>query len=99
MYYATTHWRRVLNGYSGSFPYSYIKTREVLGALPDRRQEEAWTLLMSEHVTHALVHEAAFVRDAGARLSSWLQSRGGREIGAVGHDKLFELPGSSQRPG
>jgi hypothetical protein len=99
MYYSTTHWRYLLNGYSGSFPYSYIKTREVLGALPDRRQDEAWTLLMSERVTHALVHETAFVGDAGARLSSWLRSRGAQEIGAVGPDKLFELPGNSQSRG
>jgi hypothetical protein len=91
MYYSTTHWRRLLNGYSGSFPDSYIKAKEVLGALPNRRQEEAWTLLTSEGVTHVLVHEASFLGDAGARLSSWLVSRGARQIAVDGQDRLFEL--------
>ena len=91
MYYSTTHWRRLLNGYSGSFPPSYIKAKEVLGALPNRRHEEAWTLLMSEGVTHAVVHEAYFLGDAGRRLSSWLDSRGAREIAVEGQDRLFEL--------
>ncbi|RPH62737.1 MAG: hypothetical protein EHM89_05125 [Acidobacteria bacterium] len=91
MYYSTTHWRRLLNGYSGSFPDSHIKAREVLGALPNRRHEEAWALLTSERVTHAVVHEGAFVGDAGARLSTWLESRGAREIAVAGQDRLFEL--------
>jgi hypothetical protein len=97
MYYSTTHWRQLLNGYSGSFPDSHIKAREVLGALPDRRHDEAWTLLMSAGVTHALVHEGAFLADAGARTSSWLQSHGAREIAVVGQDRLFELPKTFQR--
>ncbi|MGH9148364.1 MAG: hypothetical protein ACRD1Q_16760, partial [Vicinamibacterales bacterium] len=59
MYYSTTHWRQLLNGYSGGFPYSYIRAREVLGALPERRHDEAWALLMSEQITHALVHEGS----------------------------------------
>jgi hypothetical protein len=91
MYYSTTHWRRLLNGYSGSFPDSHIKAKEVLGALPDRRHEEAWTLLMSEGVTHAVVHQAYFLGDAGTRLSAWLESRGAREIAVDGQDRLFEL--------
>jgi hypothetical protein len=93
MYYSTTHWRQLLNGYSGSFPDSHIKAREVLGALPDRRHDEAWTLLMSAGVTHALVHEGVFLADAGARTSSWLQGHGAREIAVAGQDRLFELHG------
>ncbi len=91
MYYSTTHWKQLLNGYSGGFPYSHIRAREVLGALPDRRHDEAWTLLMSQQITHALVHEGSFLGDAGARLSSWLESRGAREIAMAGRDRLFEL--------
>jgi hypothetical protein len=91
MYYSTTHWRRLLNGYSGGFPNSHIRAREVLGALPDRRHDEAWALLMSQQITHALVHEGSFLGDAGARVSSWLESRGAREIAMAGEDRLFEL--------
>ena len=98
MYYSTTHWKQLLNGYSGGFPYSHIKAREVLGALPDRRQNEAWALLKTEQVTHALVHEGSFLGDAGARVSSWLQSRGAREIAADGQDRLFELQANSTGP-
>jgi hypothetical protein len=97
MYYSTTHWRQLLNGYSGGFPYSHIKAREVLGALPDRRHDEAWALLKTEQVTHALVHEGSFLGDAGARVSSWLQNRGAREIAADGQDKLFELQANPTR--
>ena len=91
MYYSTAHWKPLLNGYSGGFPYSHIRAREVLGALPDRRHDEAWALLMSQQTTHALVHEGSFLGDAGARLSSWLESRGAREIAMAGQDRLFEL--------
>lgn len=91
MYYSTTHWRRLLNGYSGYFPPSYVQAAVILGDLPDR-QDEAWEVLAGARVTHAIVHEAAYLGDEGAQVSAWLERRGAREVASAGRDRIFALP-------
>ena len=92
MYYSTTHWRRLLNGYSGGFPDSYIRAASILGELPDARLDDGWDLLTDAGVTHLVVHESAFLDGKGVRLSDWVRSRGARELARAGDDRLFAMP-------
>ena len=70
---STRHWGRMLNGYSGFTPASYVEHARALRGFPDER---AWTLLRARGVTHLLVHEPAYdaavvgglVRDPRLRL-------------------------------
>jgi len=94
MYYSTTHWRRLLNGYSGNFPGWYIDAQEILRSVPNTRLDEAWSFLRRFGATHAIVHEQAFLTDDGMRTSDWLRARGAREIASFGRDRLFELRSS-----
>ena len=54
---STRHWGRMLNGYSGFTPASYVEHARALRGFPDER---AWTLLRARGVTHLLVHEPAY---------------------------------------
>jgi hypothetical protein len=91
MYSSTTHWRRLLNGYSGAFPAWYIAAQQILGSVPNERLDEARQLLTRAGVTHAIVHERAFLAENGARTSQWFRQIGAREMANVDGDRLFEL--------
>jgi hypothetical protein len=53
MYYSTTHWSSLLNGYSGFYPKSYVVTLERLRKFPD---EISLTHLETAGVTHIILH-------------------------------------------
>lgn len=89
MYYSTLHWRRLVNGYSGFYPPEYAGLVPVLSNLP--RRPEAGAILRQRGVTHALVHEAAYLGDEGARVSAWFRASGASEIFRDGSDALFAL--------
>ncbi|HEX7136710.1 MAG TPA: hypothetical protein VF219_02645 [Vicinamibacterales bacterium] len=91
MYYSTRHWHRLVNGYSGGMPPSY---EQLDMALQDfrTRPERAWEVLRDSRPSHAIVHEAYYDGRLGAEVSEWLRSRGAREIGIYGGDRLFRLP-------
>ena len=91
MYYSTTHWRRLLNGYSGTFPPWYVDAVRILGSVPNARLDEARRFLARAGVTHAIVHERSFLEDNGARTSAWLRAIGGREVANFDGDRLFDL--------
>src|SRR5262249_38822679 len=78
MFYSTRHWRPLVNGYSGSVPQDYaflsVAMEDALQA-PDR----AWRLLVDSRATHAIVHEAYYAGDRGARIGAFLRDRGARE--------------------
>jgi hypothetical protein len=93
MVYSASHWRPLLNGYSGVFPPLHAVNRAGLGRVlhdPDT----AWRVLAASGATHAVVHEDVFPAGQGARVSAWLLSHGAREVAAAGADRLFELPPS-----
>ncbi len=90
VFYAGHHRRPLLNGYSGFFPQSYLDRAPILRALPDTG-ERARGILRDAHVTHVLVHEAAFAGDRGRKISEWLLSIGAREVTAHSQDRLFAL--------
>jgi hypothetical protein len=59
MYYATAHWRPMLNGYSGFSPPSY---HAVLHELRDFPQAHALEYLRQRNVKYLLVHERFYLQ-------------------------------------
>jgi hypothetical protein len=55
---STRHWKPLVNGYSGFLPASYARLQPVLAGFPGH---EALETMHSRGITHAVVHEAAFV--------------------------------------
>ena len=91
MLYSATHWRPLLNGYSGGFPHSYAVNRAGLGRVLEDA-DTAWRVLAASGATHAIVHEDIYLEGDGPRVSAWLAAHGAREVAAFGRDRLFELP-------
>lgn len=91
MYYSTTHWRPLLNGDSGYYPPDYPNLILALSDIPGR-PELAWETLRTRGVTHAIVHEAAYLADEGVRISTALRARGATEVFRDGRDVMFALP-------
>jgi hypothetical protein len=91
MFYSTTHWRRLVNGYSGGAPPEYLLLTE---ALKDRasRPARAWQAVVGSTATHVLVHEALYKNDLGPAVTTWLRANGAAEIAAFGSDRLFTMP-------
>jgi hypothetical protein len=91
VFYSAFHHRPLVNGYSGGAPAEYGLLSEALKDLfrdPDR----AWTALSSSGATHVVVHEASYLGDSGAIVSSWIRRHGGHELAAFDGDRVFELP-------
>jgi hypothetical protein len=91
VFYSTTHWRPLVNGYSGGAPAEYEQLDQRLrDALT--RPEVAWQALVDAKPTHAVVHEALYADDRGRRISEWLRSYGARETANFGRDRIFQIP-------
>jgi hypothetical protein len=91
MFYSTRHWKRLVNGYSGSRPAEYGLLDQALRDIVNR-PDHAWQELRRSAATHAIVHEAFYAGDRGARVSSWLRDHGARETASFGSNRVFELP-------
>jgi hypothetical protein len=91
MFYSTTHWRRLVNGYSGGEPAAYRLLAESLRDMSSR-PERAWQRTVESTATHVIVHEAFYKDVGGARLSAWLRANGAREVAAFGMDRVFAMP-------
>lgn len=82
MFFSATHQRRLMNGYSGFFPPSYVARQRVL-ADPLARPAAAIDALAG--ATHVIVHELAWQEaDTGLKMVAWLESAGA-EIVATGN--------------
>jgi hypothetical protein len=90
VFYSTTHWHPLLNGYSGHFPLSYNMNATHLRH-PLDYPDESWGTLMRSGATHAIVHGSYYLDDEGERISKWLMAQGAREIGEFDGDKVFQL--------
>jgi hypothetical protein len=88
MFYSTTHWRRLVNGYSGGAPADYGFLTEALKDA-DTRPDRAWQALAASAATHVVVHQGAYAGDRGQRLSVWLGGHGATEVAAFGPDRVF----------
>ena len=99
VYNTTFHWKRILNGYSGHFPASYMRRVARLSdalAAP----EAAWQAVVASGATHVLIHEYAFLGTEGKRYSAWAQQQGGRPLlGTLEGDMLFEVPRGTKAAG
>ncbi len=90
MFYSTSHWKPLVNGYSGGEPVAYGQLDQRLRDL-STRPERAWQALLETNATHAIVHETFYAGDGGRRVSDWLRSRGAREVAAFGGDRVFQI--------
>jgi hypothetical protein len=88
MYFSAAHHRRMLAGFSGVFPESYLSRKAVLQQ-PLAQPDAAWDALAG--ATHAIVHAAAWPDDTGERIARWLQDHGAREAGRFDGARVFEL--------
>jgi hypothetical protein len=78
MFFAATHQRRLMNGYSGFFPRSYIARQRVL-ADPLARPAAAIDALAG--ATHIIVHEQAWPEpETGPKVIAWLDSVGAQVV-------------------
>jgi hypothetical protein len=89
MFFAATHRRRMLNGYSGVFPPSNLARQRVLKNplldLPASAQAMAGA-------THAIVHRRAWADDTGQRLGAWLEQYEATLVAEADGAALYELP-------
>jgi len=88
---SASHWRPLVNGYSGGAPASYYLNKSALMKVLVQ-PELAWTILRRTGASYAVVHEAIYLNGVGPKISAWLRAHGAREIGWFGSDRLFELP-------
>ncbi len=95
VYYATVHWKRLVNGYSGAFPQGY-KVRVAHLQRVAEAPDAAWDALRSAGTTHVIVHRAAYRNGAEDTIIRWLAERHAHEVGRFGDDILYAL---SQGPG
>lgn len=92
VYYSTVHWRRLVNGYSGTFPPSYA-TRVALLQRLDEHPDAAWRALRDAGTTHVVVHRAALAPAEAARVVAWLDDHFAVEIARFGDDLLYDVSG------
>jgi hypothetical protein len=91
VYYATAHWKPLVNGHSGGFPRSY----SVLSALLARLAvdpEAAWQAFRGTGVSHVIVHRTGFAGAQSRGVEDWLIAHGARLAHVFGDDLLFVLP-------
>jgi hypothetical protein len=90
MYYSTTHWRHVVNGYSGFSPPHYGRLAAALSEVP-RHPDLSIDALRASGATHAIVHEGAYRNGEGVETSAVLRNAGAVEVFRDGSDVLFAL--------
>jgi hypothetical protein len=89
MYFSALHQRRLLNGYSGLLPPSYLARQRVL-ANPLLDPGAAAQAIGG--ATHVIVHRLAWRDDTGSRVSAWLEQFGATLIAEGNDAALYELP-------
>jgi hypothetical protein len=90
MFYSTTHWRPIVNGYSGGAPDRYGLWSERLKDVFDL-PEPAWHAVEESGATHVIVHEDGYAGDRGRQVSNWVRAHGGQELSVFGADHLFKV--------
>lgn len=71
-YFAQYHRHRLLNGYSGYYPPSYLRLLETMRAFPD---PAALAALRDAGAALLLVHRQHYAPEAYAAVTSWLDAR------------------------
>ena len=91
VFYSTTHWRRLVNGYSGGFPQRYVAAVAAVSRL-GVDPALAWSSVRASGATHVVVHRAAYLNGADTAVVQWLEARGAARGRSFGTDVLYELP-------
>jgi hypothetical protein len=88
MFFAASHGRRLVNGYSGVFPPSFLARQQVLvrPLLDPERTAAALT-----GATHVIVHRAAWDDDTGSRFGAWLESHGAQIVASADAASMYEV--------
>jgi hypothetical protein len=81
---STTHWRPLMNGYSGYTPESYQKYADAFWYFP---QDWAIDAMKQAGVTHVMVHSAVFHKDHQAVLPA-LEGRRDFELMGIGPNEM-----------
>ena len=87
-YFSALHRRRLMNGYSGVFPPSYLARKEVL-ARPMLDPPRALAAISG--ATHAVVHRGGWKDDTGGVIAAWLEATGARVVTEADGAVLYEL--------
>jgi hypothetical protein len=90
MFDSTYHWRRLVNGYSSWTPLEHTRLAFAVRD-PLRQAPEVVAALRAAGATHVVVHEAAWRRDKGARVTERLIEAGAREVARAGDVVLLAL--------
>jgi hypothetical protein len=90
VYYASTHWRPLINGYSGFFPPHY---GSLVARLldPDRDPAAAWQAVVDSGASHVLLHTRAYRQAEVEQIRRWLAARGARQVFGAEGDLLFDV--------
>lgn len=92
-YMSTFHWKPLVNGYSGTYPPSYLRRLDELHAFPDER---AVRQLRRDDVTYAIVHVSAYDAGEAARILAALDGQAWPRVGAfsdgAGDAVLYLVP-------
>ena len=87
---ALQHGHRIVNGYSGLFPASYVPLRPGFVL---QEPERAWAAVAAAGATHVIVHQGVWpVERKGERVIAWLEARGARALATEDRDVLLALP-------
>jgi hypothetical protein len=87
MYWSTTHWHRLVNGYSGYSPPDYFDTVTRMQSFPD---DKAFARLREMKVQYILVHESFYKPKERAALLLGLAQR--RDVIPIGRYKDWAGP-------
>jgi hypothetical protein len=90
MFDSTSHWRRLVNGYSSWAPREYTQAAYAARD-PLRRAPEVLAALRAAGATHVVVHEAGWVRDKGPRVTERLISAGARPVAQINDVALLAV--------
>ena len=90
---STTHWRPLMNGYSGYTPASYRKFADAFWYFP---RDFAIDAMKKAGVTHIMVHPQRFHREAG-KVVAEVEARSDMQLLAFGprNMRLYRLRGST----
>jgi hypothetical protein len=91
MFDSAHHFRRLLNGYSSWTPREYVAVT-VAARDPLRDAQGALAALRDAGATHVVVHERAWPRDRGPRVTARLVAAGARPVARAGDVALLAVP-------
>jgi len=91
MFDSTYHWRRLVNGYSSWTPLEHTRLAVAVRD-PLRQAPEVVAALRAAGATYVVVHEAAWSRDKGARVTERLIEAGAQPVARANDVVLLALP-------